>query len=232
MIVMPANSTGRFWDPLARETQLLGHLLSPKGKASPRPWFPYSLDNGAYSCWDKKHNQWSEVAWRDMELLWYGLLDWARTNNQKPIWAIVPDVVGQCAATIERYARYAPQMADFTLAVAVQDGMTPQDVRGLNPIPSVICVGGTTDWKRDTWKIWASEFPRVHVLRVNSPTWIYELDAAGIESCDGTGWNMGDKTQTKGLEAYCREFGHPTTQDLWPYVCSEKRKGSKQKSLF
>ena len=218
MIIMPANSTGWFWHCLARETGRIGHLFSPGAERGPWPWFPYALDNGAFAAWDMKTNIWDESKWD--HAAWSRLVFWAQSNTQKPLWAIVPDWIGCGDRTIERWHQFKNQIP-FAKALAVQNGMTPERVRALNP--DVICVGGTTEWKWETVEMWAKEFPRVHVLRVNSPSKLNYLESLGIESCDGTGWNRGDKNQTSGIEVYARKKPTPTTEPLWKFTCKEKR---------
>ncbi len=225
MIVMPANATGWFWHSLARETGRLGHLYSPGAQRGPWPWFPYALDNGAFSCWDRETNRFDHAKWQATEYAWRRLLFWAQCAPTRPIWSIVPDVPGNADATMAQWLAFAPAVvrAGFPLAVAVQDGMMPQDVRRLQPAPVVICVGGTTEWKWQTVEMWCSEFPRVHVLRCNSPKRLWELERMGCESTDGTGWNRGDREQTSGLEAWARTGGKPVDSPLWPHVCRGER---------
>ena len=105
MIVMPACSTGWFWHCLARETGRIGHLLSPGNQRGPWPWFPYALDNGAFSCWDMKANRFDDGRWASMETQWRLLAVWAASQTQRPMWAIVPDVPGNAERTIEAWAR-------------------------------------------------------------------------------------------------------------------------------
>lgn len=231
VIVMPANATGWFWHSLARETGRLGHLFSPGAQRGPWPWFPYALDNGAFSCWTPATNSFDDAKWQAMEYSWRQLLFWAQCASASPLWSIVPDVPGNAAATMDRWAHYAPDVAraGFPLALAVQDGMTAADVRALSPSPEVICVGGTTDWKWKTASMWCAEFRRVHVLRCNSPTRLYELERMGCESTDGTGWSRGDRVQTAGLEAWARSGSKPVTTPLWPYVCRSDRSPSQLK---
>jgi hypothetical protein len=223
VIVMPANASGWFWHALARETGRLGHLFSPGGQRGPWPWFPYALDNGAFSCWDARANTFDEVRWAATERVWHRLVFWAQAAPIAPLWAIVPDVPGNAGATLERWERYAPQMRRIPRALAVQDGMDVGDVKALDPAPEVIAVGGTTEWKWATVATWAAEFPRVHLLRCNSPTKLYELEALGVESCDGTGWSRGDRKQTAGLEEWARSRAAPVTHPLWPHVCRAPR---------
>jgi hypothetical protein len=149
------------------------------------------------------------------------MLFWAQAASIKPLWAIVPDVPGNADATMIRWNRYANAVAasKIPLAVAVQNGMTPEMVRSMDPQPDVIAVGGTTEWKWETARNWCEEFKRVHVLRCNSPEKLYWLESIGCESTDGTGWNRGDKKQTEGLEEWARREPAATTQRLWPYTC-------------
>ena len=163
--MMPACSSGWFWHCLARETGRIGHLYSPNDQRGPWPWFPYALDNGAFACWEQGTNTFDKVKWDQVEPAWNRLLFWAQCAPLKARWAIVPDVPGNRDATLSRWSVYAPIVmeAGIPLAIAVQDGMTPEDVRGLNPAPMVIAVGGTTQWKWDSVGQWAANFPRVHL---------------------------------------------------------------------
>ena len=235
MLVMPANSTGWFWHSLARETSTIGHLYSPDAQTGPWPWFPYALDCGAFSCWDMKKNEFNYDKWATVEPKWRALIYWAKTATQQPLWAIAPDIPGNALQTILRWTRYAGYLVanGITPAVAVQDGMTVADVKALLPEPKVICIGGSTEWKWSTVEMWASNFNRVHVLRCNSPTKLDYLKELGVESCDGTGWNRGNKTQTVGLEQWARRNGtNEFTQiPLHTYTCRGKVKKDVQKQL-
>ena len=220
MIVMPSNASGWFWHSLARETGRLGHLFSPRGQRGPWPWLPYALDNGAFACWNPADNTFDDDKWAANEQAWRELLFWAQCAPMKPRWAIVPDVPGNRDATLARWEQYAPELkaCGIPLAVAVQDGMTPDDVAQLAPSADVIAVGGSTGWKNETAEMWASEFDRTHLLRCNAPDMLPILEAWGYESTDGTGWNRGDRKQTAGLESWCRERAVPTSELLWPHA--------------
>lgn len=200
---MPANATGP-WHVPARETGRLGHLYSPGAQRGPYLHFPYALDNGAYSCWTRRTNTWHEEKWLQQEPEWKKLIAWGNFERQRPLWAIVPDVVGNGDATLERWGKYAHFISNFgiPLAIAVQDGMTVEQVRALVPAPAVVCIGGTDEWKWLTVEAWAKAFPRTHLLRCNAPNRLDYLLNLGIESCDGTGWNRGDPKQTLGLMSW------------------------------
>ncbi len=227
MIVMPSNSTGWFWHALSRETGRLGHLYSPGAQRGPWPWFPFALDNGAFSAWTEKTNFFDEEKWAIIERRWHQLIVWTQVKPQKPLWAIVPDVPGNAERTLERWEQYVGQLGDIPPALAVQDGMTPATVRALRVQPAVIAVGGTKKWKWETVSTWAREFPRVHLLRCCSPERLYELEELGVESCDGTGWARGDRKQTRGLENFVRIHAKPVDFPLWPHNCRQPRKSER-----
>lgn len=231
MLVMPANATGWFWHCLARETGRIGHLYSPGAQRGPWPWLPFALDNGAFSCWDMTHNVFDDDKWAAMEPRWQELIAWAAPTGLAR-WAIVPDVPGDMEETFVKWDRLYRYVCDRDIlpALAVQDGMLPADVRSLDNKPAVICVGGTTEWKWSTVEMWAKEFPRVHVLRCNSPEKLSYLETLGVESCDGTGWNRGDRRQTGGLEEWARKNPQPKLYSLTPHVCRKPRNG--QAELF
>ena len=197
MIVMPANNTGiRIGYLAGRFPGKLGHLFSPGAHAGPFDFMPYALDNGAYSAFT--HGKpWDEE-------LWFKHLDWAKLSGQKPLWAIVPDVVADRNGTLHNWEVYAPQLAKYgwPLAFAVQDGMTVSDVP---KNADVVFVGGSTEWKWSTSEVWCEQFPRVHVGRVNTYRRLWDCHDYGAESCDGTGWTRGNQVQARGLRAYLEE---------------------------
>ncbi|PTY03942.1 hypothetical protein DB346_02780 [Verrucomicrobia bacterium LW23] len=110
------------------------------------------------------------------------------------------------------------QGLEIPLAIAVQNGMTADDIRSLKPLPDVIAIGGTTKWKWETLHHWTQHFPRVHVLRCNSPEKLQLLESLGVESCDGTGWQRGDLRQTSGLEEWARLNPTPIASPLWTSI--------------
>jgi hypothetical protein len=193
MMIFPANNVGTRIGWLAGKTGKVGLLFSPGAQRDPYR-LPFALDNGRFISW-ANNKPWSEATWR--KLLWF-----AECQRQPPLWVLVPDVVLNAKKTREEWDRYAPELSQrFTLAYAVQDGSVPEDVPGE---AAVVFVGGSTEWKWQTVRLWAEIFPRVHVGRVNSPSRLPELEAMGVESCDGTGWfrGGGKSKQAIGLERY------------------------------
>ena len=169
----------------------LGHLYSPGGMRGPWDFMPFALDNGKFSA--------AERDWDPDAFL--GLLYRADTSSMTPLWVVVPDVLGDRDGTLREWDTWAPRLRPFhwPLAMAVQDGMTPEDVPD---DAAVVFVGGTTDWKRETLHMWCDAFARVHVGRINTERWLWECFNEGAESCDGTGWFRGDKRQLAGLINY------------------------------
>ncbi len=206
---MVTNNTGWRTHYLQGKYGGLGLLMSPDGLRGPYPHLPYALDNGAFPAW-ANGKEWDQRSFEKG-------LEWGRKQNLKPRWVVVPDVVTEAEATIERWHDWAPRMANlgFKLALAVQDGMTAQDAQTLNP--DVIFVGGTKLWKMQTLSMWCAEFPRVHVGRINGLAGLMACHAAGAESVDGTGFFRGSRTQLGGLikyiEAYGDNFNHPMYQE-------------------
>ncbi len=196
-MVMPSNNTGIQVGYLAgRFPGQLGHLFSPGAERGPFPFMHYALDNGAYGAFTQGR-EWDEAGW-------LALLEWARISGQAPLWALVPDVVGDRAATLARWDKYhhVARRYGWPLAFAVQDGMEPCDV------PSgadVVFVGGTTDFKWRTYRDCCAAFPRVHIGRVNTYGQLCKCAGAGAESVDGTGWFRGDQRQYRGLLAFLEE---------------------------
>lgn len=200
LMVMPANNTCWLVHYWAGRYGNLGHLYSPSRVERPTPHLPYVLDNGVYAAW-AKHREWDEAAFiRHVERYAF--------NEIRPRWVVVPDAVADRETTLAKWERWAKQLRDeyhLGLALAVQDGMTPDDVRGLAIPPDVIFVGGTTKWKWESLPIWTAEFDRVHVGRVNSGEKLSLCRSLGVESCDGTGWFRGRTPQIMQLGLFLAE---------------------------
>ena len=171
----------------------IGLMFGPS-RLRPCGELPVVLDNDRFSCWSKGKS-WDEVAFLEM-------LDRVQAQTQ-PQWVVVPDVVGDAVATFREWETWEPRLRHrkIPLALAVQDGMTPDAVRS-SCEPDVIFVGGTRQWKRRTLWNWCREFPHVHVGRVNYERWLWDAQRAGAKSTDGTGWFRGDQAQLAGLLRY------------------------------
>jgi hypothetical protein len=133
---------------------------------------PYALDNGAFIKWEPEK-------FHDMLLK-------ARTHH-KPLWVVVPDVVGDAEATMKKWHKWQDVVAGFgyPLAFACQDGMEPQDV----PKEAICCfIGGTRYWKLANAHKFKGVCDLLHIGRVNGIKNLKWAERIGADSCDGTGW--------------------------------------------
>ena len=111
-------------------------------------------------------------------------------SGMAPRWVLVPDVVMDRAATLAKWAEYAPVAARYggwPLAIAVQDGMTPADIPAE---AQVIFVGGSTAWKWRSLPMWAHTGMRVHVGRVN--------EVERLQICERWRWHRLDARHNRG----------------------------------
>lgn len=221
LVVMPSNNSGMQIGYLAgKYPGRLGWLISPEGWRKPPSWMPYALDNGAYGAW-ANGKQWDAGKFMC-------LLESVKSHYQ-PLWVVVPDVVMNREATMEKWPEWAPKiravLPHVPLAFAVQDGMTPGDVPD---DADVVFVGGSTEWKWATVPTWTAKFPRVHVARVNSERKLWQCHEVGAESCDGTGWMRGGEERIAELERFLQMStgGDHRTQMLMEYPCDTRKEGA------
>jgi len=195
LIMGQSNRIWHYW--CGKYPGSVGVLIGPsyKQRVPVDAWMPFVLDNDAFTCWRDK-TPWNVEAWRTM-------LQWIRMTRLTPLWAAIPDVVGNREATIANWPRYRDEIQSlgWPTAFCVQDGMTPVDV------PSdadVVFVGGTDRWKFPNLSMWCENFPRVHCARVNAPEMIYSCSNLGCESIDGTGWfrDPSRKDKLPAIEMY------------------------------
>lgn len=202
MMVMPGNDRGAWWGYLAgKYPGRIGSLISPGRWKTPTPFAPYALDNGAFTGFnEQKFNS---------------LIERAR-RVKPPLWVLVPDCVGSKAETLALWRTWEPRLRQlgWPLAMAMQDGMTPNDFLG--EIAEVAFIGGTTAWKWRNLKMWRGL--RFHVGRVNTERHLWQAHEAGAESCDGTGWFRDAHQELPGLINYLEQSTNGTREkhpELW-----------------
>lgn len=143
--------------------------------------FPYALDNGAWT--DFQQDQPFDDVLFDAFVERFG---WDAD------WIVVPDIVAGGRASLELSARWLPRLRRFgrLLLIAVQDGMTPDDLRGLVGPGTGIFLGGSTEWKLETMPTWGAfaneNDAHYHVARVNTEKRFAMAHAAGAASVDGS----------------------------------------------
>lgn len=180
MMVLCSNHSSKAFIAYARQhPDSVGWIMGPSAWKVPRRDIPYVLDNDAFIAW-KNQTPWDVTAWRKM------LYRVQCADYHRPRWILCPDVVANRVATIDCWHRYSVEVSALKIPVAfaVQDGMSTRDVP---PGADVVFVGGSTEWKWKTARMWCESFPRVHIGRVR--TGKLELaEEMGAESVDGSGF--------------------------------------------
>lgn len=155
-------------------------LLSPAGSLNPKGR-PYALDNGAWSAFQQGTEFDGNAFLRAVDKV-----------GEHAEWIVLPDIVMGGQRSLDLSLSWLDRLAGLPtrLLIAVQNGMTVDDVRHyLNPSVGIF-VGGDTQWKETTTQEWGSLARRrncyLHVGRVNSQRRIRICAAAGADSFDGT----------------------------------------------
>jgi hypothetical protein len=157
-----------------------GYLLTPRMRQRPPAGAPWAADSGCYS----RATYVGDAAY----LAWLARM---APERGRCLFATVPDVVGDHAATLAAWPALAPAVAalGYRPAFVAQDGATaagvPWDELG------ALFVGGSTGWKLSeaAYSLGAEARARgvhLHVGRVNSERRLRAWAAAGADSCDGT----------------------------------------------
>jgi len=107
-------------------------------------------------------------------------------------FVVIPDTVGDRDDTMRLLAEWLPRLRGRAplLLIAVQDGMTPDDVRHLVRPDVGIFLGGSTEYKIEKMQVWGNFCAAVgcylHIGRVNTGRRIKMAAAANANSIDGT----------------------------------------------
>ena len=144
--------------------------------------FPYALDNGAWTA--HTHDEPFDVPafTKAVDLL-----------GNDADFVVIPDIVGGGIDSLRYSLSWLPRLRRLPgpQLLAVQDGMTPEDVRPYIGTRIGIAVGGTTEWKIETMRQWGALAREsacwLHILRVNSARRIRLCQDAGATSFDGSG---------------------------------------------
>jgi hypothetical protein len=146
--------------------------------------FRFCLDNGAWADF---------TAGRDFdEDRFERFLAWAETQGVTPDFLVLPDIVAGGMASLSLSARYLNRclaVAPLVL-IAVQDGMTADDLAPMVGPNVGIFLGGSTPWKLTKMQYWgqfcAEHGIWYHVARVNTDRRIRMAVDAGAHSIDGS----------------------------------------------
>lgn len=154
--------------------------------------FPYALDNGAWSAYANGR----PFDFRAFEKA-------LAKKGADADWTVLPDIVAGGPASLEVSLRWMRRVLDSSprALLAVQDGMSVEDVRPFVGGRVGIFVGGSTGWKLRTLDAWGRLSKDVgcwfHVGRVNSIRRITSCAIAGATSFDGTSATRYAKTLPK-----------------------------------
>jgi hypothetical protein len=119
-------------------------------------------------------------------------LDWLAMQSVVPRTLILPDIVAGGLASLELSLRWSNRCLSVCplVLLAVQDGMTEQDVEPLVGRSVGVFLGGSTQWKISNMAAWGAFCHRLglyyHVGRVNTEKRMALAIAAGVDSVDGT----------------------------------------------
>jgi hypothetical protein len=119
-------------------------------------------------------------------------LNWFEAQPLTPDWIVLPDIVAGGLASLDLSLRYPNRclaVAPLVL-IAVQDGMTTEDLAP-HVGPNVgIFLGGSTEWKLANMVEWgafcAERALHYHVARVNTARRVWMAAGARASSIDGS----------------------------------------------
>lgn len=150
--------------------------------------FPYALDNGAWTSFQQGRPF--------DEGLFTGLVAQLGAGAD---WVVAPDIVAGGLKSLAYTEAWLPRLSAYHALVAVQDGMSVEDVRPLlSPGRVGLFVGGSTEWKVETIPIWGRLAREagcyLHVGRVNTAKRMRLCMVSGADSFDGTSVTKFPKT--------------------------------------
>jgi hypothetical protein len=182
----------------AMRAGLLGQMATPLSGNRLEPGIPFGVDNGCFS------GAWTETQWlRTLERY---------ADVPGCLFAVVPDVVANAAATDELWERWAPVVRDhgYRPAYVLQDGCEQV------PADAAACFnGGSTDFKEGEQARQLVHDARAcgmwcHMGRVNSLRRLRIAALDGYDSVDGTYLAFGPDKNLPRLLTFLRLAAHPT----------------------
>lgn len=149
-------------------------------KPTPREGEPWALDNGVFGAW-KAGKPWSAAAFlRSLE---------AAAELPPPALAVLPDKVGEGAASISWSMKWRAVLPDREWYLAVQDGMTRDDVSAVLSEVAGLFLGGTDEFKA-TAPVWSelahAHGKRFHYARVSTENRLRAAFDCGADSADSS----------------------------------------------
>lgn len=136
-------------------------------------------------------------------------LDWLAAQPVTADWLVLPDIVAGGLKSLELSLRYLNRCLSVAplVLIAVQNGMTTDDLAMIVGPKVGIFLGGSTDWKIERMAEWgkfcAERGVHYHVARVNSAKRMFMAIASGALSVDGSSGSRYAVT-IPALDAACR----------------------------
>lgn len=175
----------------------LGQMVTPDAGNRIVPGVRWALDNGCFS------DRWTPDRW-------VATLDRHR-HTAGCLFAVIPDVVADAAATNERWARWhgTARNRGYRCAYVLQNGC-----RSIPAAASVVFVGGDDEFKLgpEARALVATAKSRglwVHMGRVNSLRRLRYADLIGCDSVDGTYLAFGPDRNLPRLRGFLRLATEP-----------------------
>ena len=166
----------------------------------PTDWPYFAVDNGCYSAYSRG------VPWDPSPFL--HILHMCKAKGLRPDFAVLPDIVAGGMKSLSKSIVWRnvlmEEYPDFPLYLAVQDGMTPDNVFTLGI--TGLFVGGSKEWKLSTMKMW-EEYAhdhglKIHVGRMGTLDNMISAHKANMDSIDSTTWVQSKGIFDKRIEDY------------------------------
>lgn len=155
---------------------------------------PLAVDNGAFGFWRRG------VAFNDEPMR--RVLTAVLRHGLNPEWLVAPDIVAGGRNSLEFSIGWAGRLSEWPLAVAVQDGMEPDDLLPKLHLWKCVFVGGSLHWKWHTAAEWASFAQshglQCHIGRVGTLDDMVRAQRVGATSCDSSTINRGNRRSGLG----------------------------------
>jgi hypothetical protein len=169
--------------PLVREVMRAGSIgamldIGNRKSCATLDRITHAIDNGCFA------DTWDESRWLRALERWQPI-------QGECLFAVVPDVVADAAATRERWDRYSGSVR----ALGYRTAYVGQDGLNLDAVPwdefDAWFTGGSTEWKLSDEAFDAASEARArgkwtHMGRVNSARRLHAAWSAGYDSADGT----------------------------------------------
>lgn len=184
-----------------RDEPNIGALLTPRNSYPSKPLadWPIAIDNGCFGA------NWDADEWREF----------AASISRPVLFATVPDVVGDCDGTRQRWDEYRLDVGAMPPAYVLQDGQRDADMPWSEM--AALFIGGSTDYKLSSHAHWFTREAKrrdlwVHMGRVNSLGRMRIAAEWGCDSVDGNYLAFGPDINTPRLLSWVRDINNRQRQ--------------------